>query len=291
LDFFKGENKMGRPLKIQKYGPAQGITYPNNTSANVPAAAVPIDQGYPQFSQLTNPVYYSSLTADNFYGVVGGTRSTATTATFPVIKVLVNIALPDGTGQGQNVGYIIRQKGAHKYLVGSLDLVQDEDIVVGAAYRINNLDTTNWQQMGAPAGAIVGTIFTCTALCANPQNGNANLVGQCVLTSDLTLSNPGTMSISYAVGGDSTEVAVSKLTNKFLQGWAGFTNAAGTSLTTYDSGGNNAGEVDYSGETTFLSNFFTDEADAEATKSGADAQTFSNGTGDIELAQVEKWTS
>jgi hypothetical protein len=99
------------------------------------------------------------------------------------------------------------------------------------------------------------------------------------------------MAISYAAGGDSTEVAVSRLTNKFLQSWTGFTNAAGTSLTTYASGGNNAGPVNYSGEDTFLANFFTDEAGAQATTSGAEADTFSNGTGDIELAQVQKYTS
>jgi hypothetical protein len=81
------------------------------------------------------------------------------------------------------------------------------------------------------------------------------------------------------------------LTNKFLQGWAGFANAAGASLTTYGDSGNNAGSVNYSGEDTYLANFFTDDAGAQATKSGADANTFSNGTGDIELAQVEKYTS
>lgn len=282
---------MGRPLKIQKFGTAQGITYGNDGALNQPAASVPVDQGYPNFGSLTDPEYYSSLTASNFYGVVGGTRSAATTTTFPVVKVSVNIALPDGSGQGQNDGYILRQKGAHKYLVGSSAAVNDEEMVVGATYRITVLDTTNWQQMGAPAGAVVGTIFTCTALCASPQNGVGNLVGQCILTSDLTPSTPGTMSISYAVGGDSTEVAVSRLTNKYLQSWDGFVNAAGTSLTTYDSGGNNTGEVDYSGETTFLANFFTDEAGAQATKSGAEADTFANNTGEIELAQVEKYTS
>ena len=282
---------MGRPLKIQKYGPAQGITYPSNTSANTPAAAVPVDQGYPNFGSLTDPVYYSSLTAANFYGVVGGNYTTSQpSATYPIVKCAVNIQLPDGSGAGDHAGRIIRQKGAHKYLVADGTVLQDEDLVVGASYQILALDTTDWQQMGAPAGAISGTIFTCTAVCADPQNGTAFLVGQCVLTSDLT-PGPGLMSISYAVGGDSTEVAVSRLTNKFLQGWTGFANAAGTSLTTYGSTGNNVGEVNYSGETTYLANFFTDDAAAQATKSGAEADTFANTTGDIELAQVEKFTS
>jgi hypothetical protein len=99
------------------------------------------------------------------------------------------------------------------------------------------------------------------------------------------------MSISYSVGGDSTEVAVAKLTNKFLQDWSGFVNAAGAALTTDSDVGNNIGEVDYSGEATFLANFFTDDLAAQALKSGAEPDTFSNGTGEIELAQVEKYTS
>lgn len=278
---------MGRPLKIQKYGTSQGITYPSNTSANTPAAAVPVDQGYPQFGQLTDPVYYSSLTASNFYGVVGGASSTATTATFPIVKVEVNIT---DSYSGQTPGVILRQKGSHKYLVATTASIDPANAVAGVALRITAVGDTDWVAMGLKGTAAVGTIFTPTAAAGAGTTGTAQEVGVCVLTSDLT-PGAGLMSISYAVGGDSTEVAVSKLTNKFLQGWAGFANAAGTALTTYDAGGNNAGEVDYSGETTYLANFFTDDTDAQATKSGADAATFANTTGDIELAQVEKYTS
>ncbi len=278
---------MGRPLKIQKYGTAQGITYPSGTSANTPAAAVPVDQGYPQFSQLTDPVYYSSLTASNFYGVVGGASSTATTTTFPIVKVRVNIT---NSYTGSDDGYILRQKGSHKYLVATQTAIDPENAVAGVALRITAVGDTDWAAMGLKGTAAVGTIFTPSAASGAGTTGTAQEVGVCILTSDLT-PGAGLMSISYAVGGDSTEVAVSKLTNKFLQSWNNFQNAAGTSLTTYDSGGDNAGEVIYSGEDTYLANFFTDEAGAQATKSGADAATFSNGTGDIELAQVEKFTS
>jgi len=278
---------MGRPLKIQKYGTAQGITYPSNTSANVPAAGVPLDQGYPQFSQVTNPVYYSSLTANNFYGVVGGTRGTDVSATFPVIRVEVYIA---NSYSEDTAGIILRQKGAHKYLVATTASIDPENAVAGVALRITAVGDTNWTAMGLNGTAAVGTIFTATAAAAAGTTGTAQEVGVCVLTSNLS-PGPGLMAISYAAGGDSTEVAVSRLTNKFLQSWTGFTNAAGTSLTTYASGGNNAGPVNYSGEDTFLANFFTDEAGAQATKSGAEADTFSNGTGDIELAQVQKYTS
>ena len=278
---------MGRPLKIQKYGTAQGITYPSNTSANTPAAGVPVDQGYPQFSQLTDPEYYSSLTANNFYGVVGGAKSAALSATFPIVKVEVYIA---NSYTGQAAGVILRQKGSHKYLVATTASIDPENAVAGVALRITAVGNTDWAAMGLKGTAAIGTIFTPSASSGAGTSGTAQEVGVCVLTSDLT-PTAGLMSISYAVGGDSTEVAVSKLTNKFLQGWTGFTNAAGTSLSTYGDSGNNAGSVNYSGEDTYLANFFTDDAGAQATKSGADANTFSNGTGDIELAQVEKYTS
>jgi hypothetical protein len=278
---------MGRPLKIQKYGLQQGLTYPTASTSSVPAAGVPIDQGYPQFSQVTNPVFYSSLTPNNFYGVVGGTRGTDVSATFPVIKVEVFIA---NSSSGQTAGIILRQKGSHKYLVATTASIDPENAVAGVALRITAVGDTDWTAMGLKGTAAIGTIFTPSAAAGAGTTGTAQEVGVCILTSDLTPES-GLMSISFAAGGDSTEVAVSKLTNKFLQGWTGFTNAAGSALTTYSNTGNNVGPVNYSGETTFLANFFTDDAGAQAIKSGAEADTFANTTGDIELAQVEKYTS
>ena len=278
---------MGRALKIQKYGTAQGITYGANGAVNQPAAGVPVDQGYPNFGSLTDPVYFSSLTTNNFYGVVGGAKSDALSTTYPIIKCEVNIT---NSASGQTPGVILRQKGAHKYLVATTASIDPANAVAGVALRITAVGDTNWTAMGLSGTAAVGTIFTPTAASGAGTSGTAQEVGVCVLTSDLT-PGAGLMSISYAVGGDSTEVPVAKLTNKYIQGWTGFVNAAGTSLTTYADGGNNAGEVDYSGETTYLANFFTDEAGAQATKSGAEADTFANTTGEIELAQVEKYTS
>jgi hypothetical protein len=274
---------MGRPLKIQKYGPAQGITNGANGALNQPAAAVTVDAGYPNWGSLTDPVYpTTAFNTDQFLGVVGGdyTLSQPST-TYPVVKCQVNIQLPSGAGAGVHDGRIIRQKGSHKYLVADGTTLNDEEMVVGASYQILSLDTTNWQQMGAPAGAISGTIFTCTALCANPQNGTGLLVGQCVLTSDLT-PGPGLMAISYTTG-DSTAVAISKLTNKFLLNWDNFQNADGTSLDSYASGGNNTGEVIYSGEGELAANFFTDEG--TVTKSGSELNA------SLDLAIVENFTS
>lgn len=288
---------MGRPLKISKYNPMSGIFY-NNDSQGTTAAAVNEDQGYPPFAAPTSmdlPTVVLPQPATSplpFTGVVGGAPVLSQpSASYPVVKCQVNIALPSGSGQGVSDGRIIRQKGARKFLVVSSGTqVEDESMVVGASYMIGSLDTTDWQQMGAPVGAIPGTIFTCTALCANPQNGYGWLVGTCVLVNDGT-PTVGNMAVSMAVGGDSTEVYISKLTNRFVQDFNGG-----------DTGGNaNTGDVwaetDVVDNIAYAANFFTDTS--TFAKSGAEVATWqsSNGSdqpgnnGTLELAQVEKYTS
>jgi len=85
---------MGRPLKIKK--------------------TTTVDIGFNAFDQLTNPVYNDTFNPDQFLGVVGGDDSggTLATAAYPVVKCRVFI-----TGFSEADGYIIRQKGATKYLV------------------------------------------------------------------------------------------------------------------------------------------------------------------------------
>lgn len=271
---------MGRPLKIQKYGTAQGITYGNAGALNQPAAGVPVDQGYPNFGSLTDPVYNSAdtLNSNQFYGVVGGAKSSALSATFPIVKCEVYIT---NSYSAQAAGVILRQKGSHKYLVATTASIDPANAVAGVALRITAVGDTNWTAMGLSGTAAIGTIFTPTAASGAGTSGTAQEVGVCVLTSDLT-PTAGLMSISYFVG-DSTEVAISKLTNKYLLNWSTFQNAAGSSLTSYADGGNNVGPVVYSGEGQYLSNFFTDEG--TATKSGSE----DNST--LALAIVENYTS
>jgi len=278
---------MGRPLKIQKYGTAQGITYNADGTANQPAAGVAIDEGYPNFGSLTDAVYNSAdtLNSTQFYGVVGGAKSSALSSTFPIIKCRVYITDSYST---EADGVILRQKGSHKYMVATTASIDPENAVAGVALRITAVGDTNWTAMGLSGTAAVGTIFTPTAASAAGTTGTAQEVGTCVLTSDLS-PTAGLMSISYFTG-DSTEVAISKLTNKFLLNWSTFQNAAGTSLTSYASGGDNAGPVVYSGEGVYLTNFFTDEG--TATKSGSEltgASAVQNGT--IDIAIVENYTS
>jgi hypothetical protein len=90
---------MGRPIKIMKGG--------NQTT----------DIGFPAVSTLTAPVTPSGLEPTEFYGVVGGDVLTPTTAesgtpAYPTINVRVKIG-----GNSEAEGFILRQKGARKFLV------------------------------------------------------------------------------------------------------------------------------------------------------------------------------
>jgi len=245
---------MGRPLKIQKLSTGSGNS----------GASVGVDLAYPDFGSLTAPVVNSAdtLSSAEYLGVVGGAAPTDTpSATNPRVDVTVYITGASLAAQG----YIIRQKGAHKYLVGDVTSIADEDLVVGYAYMITSVGSTDWQAVGAPNGAGVGTIFTCTAD-AGAGSGTANLVGVCVLEDSATPSAEGFMSITYT-NTDSTATTISKLTNKFLLNYAG-------------GSGYSAAEV--VNDVRLVANFFTDEG--TVIKSGT-AQTT------IDLAIVDNVTS
>lgn len=246
---------MGRPLKIQK----------SSTGSGNGGAAVGVDLGFPNFGSLTAPVFNSpTQTLDNaqYLGVVGGAGPTDTpSATNPRVDVTVYITGAAAAAQG----YIIRQKGAHKYLVGDVTTVNDEDMAVGSAYMIVAVGTTDWVSCGAPTNYGVGTIFTCTNS-IGAGTGTANLVGVCVLEDSATPSAAGLMAITYTLG-DSTATTISKLTNKWLLNWAGGSTYAATSVVN---------------DVRYATNFFTDEG--TVIKSGT-AQTT------VELAIVDNVTS
>ena len=249
---------MGRPLKIQK----------TSTGSGNGGAAVSVDIGFPNFGSLTAPVTNTgnTLSATEYLGVVGGAVPTDTpTTTNPRIDVIVNIADPSGGGIGGAAGYIIRQKGSHKYLVGDTTGVSDGSFVVGQAYQISTVGTTtNWTAAGAPTNFGLGTIFTATSV-GGSGNGAANSVGVCVLQ-DNTSPDAGFMAITYTLG-DSTATTISKLTNKWLLNWAGGSTYAATSVIN---------------DVRYVTNFFTDEG--TVIKSGT-AQTT------VELAIVDNVTS
>jgi len=275
---------MGRALKIQKYGTAQGITINSDGTTNQPAAAVPVDQGYPNFGSLTDPVYNSAgtLSAADFLGVVGGLSTTSTTTSYPIILPQVNILLADGTSTGGGAGRLIRQKGAHKFLVAYVaSATADESFIVGQAYSIAVVGTTNWAAVGAGSSNVaVGDIFTATAV--GSGSGTAYPVGQCVLANAAVGAlTPGQMNIEYSVG-DSSAVYASYVTNKWIRDWNGMT---------YDNYSNsNLGPNVYTNENFYPVNFFTDEG--TVTWSGAEIINSVNAqNGSLQLAQVVKSTS
>jgi hypothetical protein len=245
---------MGRPLKIQK----------SSTGSGNGGAAVGVDLGFPNFGSLTAPVFNAptqTLNTTQYLGVVGGAGPTDTpSATNPRVDVTVNIAAPSGSGIGVAQGYIIRQKGSHKYLVGDVTGVNDGSFVVGQAYQIVSVGTTNWAAAGAPSNFGVGTIFTATSV-GGAGSGTANSVGVCVLDDDVTPA-AGLMAITYTLS-DSTATTISKLTNKWLLNWAGGATYAATSVIN---------------DVRYVANFFTDEG--TVIKSGT-AQTT------VELAIVD----
>ena len=279
---------MGRALKIQKTNIGSGTSVSgSNPVVTTYNQNVLTDAGYPNFGSLTNPVVNSAdtLSSTEYLGVVGGSPATSTASTtYPEISALVNTLLADGTDSytatSSYTGRIISQKGSHKFLVAATGAtIADEDMLVGQAYQIAALGTTNWQACGAPAGAAVGDIFTCTAD-AGAGTGTVYAVGQCVLDNDATPS-AGYMAIKFSVG-DSSAVYASYITNKWIRDWNGMT---------YGSYSNsNLGVNVQSGENFYPVNFFTDEG--TVTWSGAEviggAQS-QNGT--LQLAQVDKVTS
>jgi hypothetical protein len=267
---------MGRPLKIKKITEA---SYNSTTGAN-PG----VDIGFNALTSLTAPVYPSNVwNGTEYLGVVGGVQPTTIASTaYPIVKCEVNIT---SSASGQTPGQIIRQKGSRKFLVATTTAIDPENAVVGVALRIAVVGNTNWAAMGAPAGYGIGTIFTPTAASAAGTNGTAQEVGICVLTSDLT-PTAGNMSISY-FSNDSVETAISKLTNKFLQNFAG--GEVGGVANTGDVW--NADLV--VNNVVYADNFFSDEG--TTAKSGAEVDTWALGsqltTGDLDLAIVENYTS
>ena len=228
---------MGRPLKISKYSTMAGIFTTGPT-----AAGVPVDVAYPNFGSLTDPVYNApvqTLNSNQYLGVVGGFQEGQGSPTNPYINCTVNILRNDGTNTGAGSGRIIRQKGAHKYLVAKAADIQDENIIAGNSYMISDPSNTEWTQFGASVNAAQGDIFTATidGSAAVVGNGTVWDVGQCILA-DTGSPAAGYMSIGFETADSAVDYA-SNLTNKWVRNWAG---------TPGNYSDSNTGEVDYSDE-------------------------------------------
>jgi len=256
---------MGRALKIQKT---------NNS--------VLTDAGYPNMGSLTAPVYPSvdTLSDTEYLGVVGGSPTTSTASTTnPEIACVVNLSLYDGTNTTAGAGRIIRQKGAHKFLVAytASSTALSSGLIVGQTYQVLSLGTSDWTSVMSGTAA-VGRIFT--ALSAGAGNGTVYPVGQCVL-SNTASPTAGNMSIRFSVG-DSVAVYASYITNKWVRDWTGMTYG--------NYSDSNLGVNIQSGELFYPTNFFTDEG--TVTWSGAEVVASAQSTnGTLQLAQVASVTS
>jgi hypothetical protein len=266
---------MGRALKIQKTNPGAGNS----------GASVNVDQGFPNFGSLTNPVYNTpvqTLDSNQFLGVVGGSDTDSTASvTFPEIVAVANVALANGTNTTYGTARIVRQKGSHKFLVtynGSATTAGS--FITGQAYKILSVGTTtDWNAVGHGDGnAAVGDEFTATA--AGSGNGTAYPMGICVLSNTATPA-AGFMSIQYSTG-DSTAVYASYITNKWVRDWNGMTygNYADT----------NYGVNVQSSENQYVANFFTDEGNVTVS-GGSMVGTTSVQNATIQLAQINNVTS
>ena len=185
---------MGRPLKIK-------ISNTQDAGFNNPG---------PLIGMATTP------TGELFYGVVGGNISTSD-YDFPVTTTRIFPAGGSITTEGD--GYILRQKGASKYLVSRVDstAIDPEDAVVGQVIRIVTVGDTDWSAMmgNSNQGTIaVGLIFTVVAASAAGSSGTATECGICTLAnkSDASLAS-GEMTITYTAA-DSSAVRIKRMSNK-----------------------------------------------------------------------------
>lgn len=58
--------------------------------------------------------------------------------------------------------------------IGQVSNIDPVDLVVGLSYTITTLGDTNWQSVGAPVGADVGTTFTATAQAPSGTTGEVS---------------------------------------------------------------------------------------------------------------------
>ena len=248
---------MGRPLKIQRLSPGSGII-----TVSV-AQAVPIDQGFPQFQNLdpTTAVIPTGMTGTEYLGVTGGGYDGGVaTPTFPVVAI--NAYFPIAAAGA--AGYILTQKGSHKYLVAAQANIAVTTVIVGNSYVIQALGTTNWTAIGAGPTPQIGDVFTAKAV--GTGNGRVSEVVPAYLTNAATGALvAGQMNITFTF--NTATIYASRLTNKYI--WD-----------------------DATPPNRYAVNFFVGGAAIVTTaKSGADVATWTNGTGLLDLGQATDYTA
>lgn len=147
-------------------------------------------------------------------GVVGGNTS----LTGAQIKTRVKIG-----ANSEADGYIIRQKGAKKFLVTDATSVSAGSFSVGQEYMVLSAGTTDFQAIGADATFAAGSIFTATG--AGTGTGTAVRVGVCTLadTADSSLA-ADTMTVTVTET-DSGNIRLARLSNRWGEGFDGIRRA------------------------------------------------------------------
>jgi len=147
-------------------------------------------------------------------GVVGGNTS----LTGAQIKTRVKIG-----SNSEADGYIIRQKGAKKFLVTDATSVSAGSFSVGQEYMVLSAGTTDFQAIGADATFAAGSIFTATG--AGTGTGTAVRVGVCTLadTADSSLA-ADTMTVTVTET-DSGNIRLARLSNRWGEGFDGIRRA------------------------------------------------------------------
>lgn len=161
---------------------------------------------------FNNPDGNGTPAGELYFGQVGG-NSNLSSGEFPTTTCRVKI----GT-VAEADGYIIRQKGSTKYLVGDSTGVTAGSFIVDNLYIITALGNTDWQSIGAGPDAGVGSTFKATGVGAG--TGTADTIGVCVLANlaDAALT-ANTMTVTYADEG-STLVRIKRMTNKYAINFA-----------------------------------------------------------------------
>ena len=172
---------MGRPLKIAK-SLTKDIAY-NNPGDDV-ANRTPSGELY--------------------YGVVGGNVGLSSIQN-PITSTRVRPTGGSITAEGE--GFIIKQKGASKFLVSRLDASQIDpaNAVVGSIVRVTVVGNTDWASMGAGKGTIaVGHIFTVEAASNASTTGRVAECGICTLANEADSGlSTGSMTVTYTDVGSS----------------------------------------------------------------------------------------
>lgn len=139
------------------------------------------------------------------YGVVGGNTEQSGS------QILCRVKLES---QSEGNGYVIRQKGAKKFLVASVATIQDEDVIVGLSYVITVLGNTDWTALGASSNPALGDIFTAKVSGTGlTTTGAVNRVGICQLSNSANGALASNTMTITATKNDASTTRLSEATN------------------------------------------------------------------------------